>query len=484
VLDKFIIILCLSLGALNLVKAQQRVISFHFDPQPSGRHHFSMDSVSAIAIRADQYATFQLVAGDLLLDIPIDPDAESFTYFLSLAELQSTVQVIADNPAVDAIVYLIFSGDSPSILTDRSKRTSFDCEPPVIYIDPETWRAGLPAPNYTRTLTNETHYIVHHSAGSNSNTNYTQVVRDIYLYHTEVNGWSDIGYNYLVAQNGDVYVGRGIQIVELSDQTYRYDAVLGAHFCGSNSRTMGICLLGNYETTNPADPGISSIISLITFYGLRKGLHPFENASHALGNLSTISGHRNGCSTLCPGESLYNLLPDIRSQVSDFIDCGNGMERVLSFEGDTLVSPGNPAKLVNTSSGYENYTWLIADATSIVRFGDQTNVTFNQLGRFDVSLIGQYSNGSDTLRKADFIRVKAMESTPLIYPNPISGNTLTISYDNPIKSAIMTDISGKIVGEWNQELTKIILPATQGGLFLLYLKSKNQTYIKRLIISK
>jgi hypothetical protein len=140
--------------------------------------------------------------------------------------------------------------------------------------------------------------------------------------------------------------------------------------------------------------------------------------------------------------------------------------------------------LVNTSSGYENYTWLIADATSIVRFGDQTNVTFNQLGRFDVSLIGQYSNGSDTLRKADFIRVKAMESTPLIYPNPISGNTLTISYDNPIKSAIMTDISGKIVGEWNQELTKIILPATQGGLFLLYLKSKNQTYIKRLIISK
>lgn len=462
--------------------AQQRVTTIPFEPHPSGRQHFSMDSISAIAIRANQYATFQLVDGDLLLNIPLDPDAEAFTYFLSFASLQTTVQIISDNPDVRASVYLIYSGLTPTITTNRSNRLSFDCEPAVNYIDSETWRAGLPTPNYTRTLTNETHYIVHHSAGSNSNTNYTQVVRDIYLYHTEVNGWSDIGYNYLVAQNGDVYVGRGTQIVQLSDQTYRYDAVLGAHFCGRNSKTMGICLLGNYETTDPSDQGIVSIVSLITDYGLRKGLKPFETAAHALGNLPAISGHRNGCSTLCPGENLYNLLPDIRSQVSDFIDCGNGLERLLSFEGDTLVSLGNPAHLLNTSSGYDDYQWLIIGSTSIVRNVNQTHVVFDRIGIYDVSLVGNHSGGSDTLKKDNFIRVNPLEDTPFIYPNPITGNTLSIHYDDPIKSAIMTDLSGKIVGEWNQVLTQIILPPTKNGLYLLYLKSDQHTYVKRLII--
>ena len=60
--------------------------------------------------------------------------------------------------------------------------------------------------------------MVHHSAGSNTNSNYTQVVRDIYLYHTQVNGcWSDIGYNYLVAQDGSIYNGRDPGALEQDD---------------------------------------------------------------------------------------------------------------------------------------------------------------------------------------------------------------------------------------------------------------------------
>lgn len=50
---------------------------------------------------------------------------------------------------------------------------------------------------------------VHHTAGWNDpNQDYAATVRAIYSYHVRSNGWSDIGYQYLLDRSGRVYEGR------------------------------------------------------------------------------------------------------------------------------------------------------------------------------------------------------------------------------------------------------------------------------------
>lgn len=53
-------------------------------------------------------------------------------------------------------------------------------------------------------------------------------IKDI---HVNQNGWSDIGYHYVIKRNGEVEQGRD-------------ENVAGAHARGWNSDSIGICLIG------------------------------------------------------------------------------------------------------------------------------------------------------------------------------------------------------------------------------------------------
>lgn len=185
-------------------------------------------------------------------------------------------------------------------------------------VNQSEWRAGLPAPDYTRQFSEVHNLIVHHSAGSNTATDYTQVVRDIYLYHTQEHGWSDIGYNYVVAQDGTIFKARDPAGGEQSD-------VKGAHFCGYNSGTMGVCMLGNYELVKVPQPQLDALAHLLTWKCKRDELNPEGVHSHPLNDqLGVIAGHRDGCATACPGDYLYQDLPAMRSQVAEnLVNCGD-----------------------------------------------------------------------------------------------------------------------------------------------------------------
>lgn len=201
------------------------------------------------------------------------------------------------------------------------------------------WRAGLPAPSYQRAYNQVNHLIVHHAAGSNSNTNYREVVRSIYLFHTQTRGWSDIGYNYLIAQNGDLYLGRDPATGEQSD-------VRGAHFCGSNSGTMGVCLLGNYETALPSEDMINRLIKLLAWKSDFNQLEPESFSSHPLNaSLGTIAGHRDGCATSCPGENVYRQLAQMRIDISDTIEqCYEKEEEENEEEQIAMIVYPNPSR--------------------------------------------------------------------------------------------------------------------------------------------
>ena len=184
------------------------------------------------------------------------------------------------------------------------------CTEPAL-IEQAEWREGLPAPDYHRLYTQVKHVIIHHSAGSNTSTNYVYIIRNIYLYHTQDHGWSDIGYNYLIAQDGTIFEGRSP-----GGQQIERDNIQGAHFCGQNSETMGICVLGNYNTAIPTEATLNSLVRLTAWKLNKEGLDPMAQIPHpANPDLGVIAGHRDGCATECPGDHLYAELENIRLRV-------------------------------------------------------------------------------------------------------------------------------------------------------------------------
>jgi len=174
----------------------------------------------------------------------------------------------------------------------------------------------LPDPGNQPINHNVNHAIVHHSVGSNNNPDTREVVRNIYLFHTNNNGWDDIGYNFLIGINGDIYEGRdGKGMMNDSD-------VKGAHFCGKNSNTMGIGVIGTYTDTVPSDSALRSLKSMLSWKLYKEQLNPLEDqlhpqASNNQNSLGIIAGHRDGCATECPGDELYAQLPMIKEDVAD-----------------------------------------------------------------------------------------------------------------------------------------------------------------------
>ena len=218
-----------------------------------------------------------------------------------------------------------------------------NCEIPSI-VDRRDWcpngncptRAG---PQFTEV----SHLIVHHSAGTNNANDWAAIVRAIYDLHVNGNGWADIGYNYLVDPNGVVYEGRG-------------EDVLGAHFCARNSKTMGICVIGNFQNQPPTEEAVKSLVDVLSWKALKENIDPIGRSLHPSSglNLSHISGHREGCATACPGDQFFPQFNNLRGRVRDSIElCSNvtGLEDQLLFQDLSLTpNPVNSTLLLSGST--------------------------------------------------------------------------------------------------------------------------------------
>ncbi len=407
--------------------------------------------------------------------IPRDEDAPRPTYFLSLPEATSAIE-IDHSEAID--FYAIHSGRAPVV--ERRQAGETDCLTLPSAVTQEIWRDGLQAPNFNRTANNVTHHIVHHTAGSNSNANYTQVVRDIYLFHTQVNGWSDIGYNFLIAQDGTIYEGRdpGQNLTEFE--------VVGAHFCAKNSGTLGISLLGNYETAAPTDPALESLRDLLAYSFEQLEIDPTASSTHRGQTLEHLSGHRDGCSTLCPGANLYSLLSSMRVEVQTTIDnCEPPISAPsLSFSGPSQVTARATVTFVNTSTGYENYQWVFEEGSPSTSSTESVDVYYQHVGIYDITLIGEALDGSlDTLYARDYVRVGSQVATPWIYPNAVAtGGQLNIEFGEPIVVVTLMSMTGQEIATYLGVDGVINLPPTRSGVHILKVRTQAATYFKRLII--
>lgn len=120
-----------------------------------------------------------------------------------------------------------------------------------------------------------TGFCVHHS-GADPN----QSVQEIQNFHMDTNKWADVGYNFLVRDNGDIYEGRGWLTV-------------GAHASGHNTAYIGVCLIGDYRGTEPSTDAKAALAYL------------YREARRMKGASLAVATHRQLGPTACPGDRLH-----------------------------------------------------------------------------------------------------------------------------------------------------------------------------------
>lgn len=290
----------------------------------------------AFSIRVSGNAVSNAVGAVYYMDIknnwqlfPIDENNFEIDKFHALAYLdveikQTQIKIIFNKPVkIENIKFNFYYpyqteflkqkvlNNNTNIEIPKTKTlVSCNCASPTV-ITRSTWcPANNCPPNANPTSTDVKFLIVHHTAGSNTSSDWAATVRSIWNYHVNTNGWSDIGYNFLLDKNGKVYVGRA-------------DDTQGAHFSGVNSGTSGISLMGHYNTVTPTTIMIDSLKSLLAWKACVKNINPTATVYHSSSglNLKTISGHRDGPNaTDCPGSLVYNILPNIRTDVKQLVD--------------------------------------------------------------------------------------------------------------------------------------------------------------------
>ena len=131
------------------------------------------------------------------------------------------------------------------------------------------------------------HIIIHHSVSPDT---YLKNFDAIKKWHIEHNGWKDIGYHYVLE---DTYYGAKI---------YRGRSLIeeGAHAHGFNDRSIGICLVGNYDKDYPSYKRIVTLLNLCSSLILSFNI-PIENV---LGHRETYTFLGKEVKKSCPGKNI------------------------------------------------------------------------------------------------------------------------------------------------------------------------------------
>jgi len=179
--------------------------------------------------------------------------------------------------------------------------------PPIVARD--FWGASQCPPRSAPAYGQVSFGVVHHTVSANSyrREESAGIVLAICRFHRNSNGWSDIGYNFLVDRYGQIFEGRagGIE-----------NAVVGAQAAGVNSYSSGVANIGDFSTAGQSGAGHEAVARLLAWKLAHHGV-PTQGTVVVNGRpFERISGHRDANSTSCPGNALYAQLPSIRARAA------------------------------------------------------------------------------------------------------------------------------------------------------------------------
>jgi len=191
-------------------------------------------------------------------------------------------------------------------------------QPPIIAR--RAWARGMARPAVAPAYGAVRMAFVHHTENPNGYApgEVAPMLRAIYVFHRYVNGWDDIGYNFVVDSFGRIFEARAGGIDE---------PVVGAHAGGYNLASTGVAVLGSFMSTRVSAAARGALEHLLAWKLALHGVpaqgrvtvkvNPAGAAyskfpANANVSLPRIAGHRDGDSTECPGNALYGELAAVR----------------------------------------------------------------------------------------------------------------------------------------------------------------------------
>jgi len=133
--------------------------------------------------------------------------------------------------------------------------------------------------------------IIHHSASAQTTT-----MLDVDRWHRQ-RGFSGIGYHFFMQIRG----GRGYL------KAARPATLAGAHTIGWNSKALGLCIAGNYETDIMSKAIYQDVLAAAAHICKKYGIPA-----------NKVFGHRDKAATACPGKNfpLDKLKKDLESKLA------------------------------------------------------------------------------------------------------------------------------------------------------------------------
>jgi hypothetical protein len=263
--------------------------------------------------------------------------------------------------------------------------------------------------------------IVHHSAGSNTASDWVATVQSIWSFHTLTRGWGDIGYNFLIDPDGVIYEGRA-----------GGDSI-GAHFSCTNGGTMGVCLIGDFTAQNPSSAALDSLEQLLAWKSDAESIDPLMQAYHTQSGLTLdrISGHRDGnagdqgcpSGTVCPGAMLYPLLPDIRARVASIIGA--------STPDFTLVNLAVSPNRIDAGSTMTIAYQMVADRAFLATF---------ELALIDSNGIEQFASFASAVSVGKQTKNRGVLVPPEILPGIYALQVRISDGDTPISEHVFPEL--------------------------------------------
>lgn len=227
--------------------------------------------------------------------------------------------------------------------------------PPII--SRAAWGAAKVPPRAAPSYGDVQMAFVHHTVSANQYRpeDSAAIVLAIAKYHRDANGWNDIGYNLLVDQYGQIFEGRAGGVGQ---------AVIGAQAQGWNSHSTGIATIGTFSDVAFPEAGVAALVRTLAWklslHGVpTTGTVDLVSAGGASNRYKTgaritfqrISGHRDGCTTDCPGDALYAQLPVLRRRATGQAGTVEDRARLTVAATAVEVAYGQEASFTGTFVG-------------------------------------------------------------------------------------------------------------------------------------
>ena len=142
-------------------------------------------------------------------------------------------------------------------------------------------------------------------------------IKNIHRYHSLSNQWWDIGYNYIIWYDGEIYEWRS-----------GWDYTMAAHAKNNNFSTVGIALMWEFEHNEVPEAQLESLSKLVKHLAEKYGIDlskrfPIHKPCISSDDCEPgwdvkttyhypLVGHIDAAHTTCPGEHLYEKIEEIR----------------------------------------------------------------------------------------------------------------------------------------------------------------------------